>query len=101
MVTDKLEGSSEHRTGQEGVLKKTKEVAEITVSQLTSPCSQFFCLLISEKAVSGAVTADVLPFVLNHIFWTNQMEEQGQLRHTGFSEHYFCGIASISQQSGT
>lgn len=32
MVTDKLEGSSEHRTYQEGILKKTKEVAVISFS---------------------------------------------------------------------
>lgn len=53
MVTDQLEGSSEHRTDQEGILKKTKEVAMITVSPLTPPCSQFFGLLIAEKAVPG------------------------------------------------
>lgn len=75
MVADKLQGGSEHRTDQEGILKKTKEVAVLTASLITSPCSQFFGSLISEKAVSGTVTANVLPFVLNHVFWTIQMEE--------------------------
>lgn len=67
-MADKLEGNSEHRTYQEGVLEKTKDVAVITVSLLTAPCSQFSGILTSgkfaEKTVSARATADVLPFVL-------------------------------------
>lgn len=61
---DELESNSEHGTYQQGILKKRKKVAVVTVSLLTVHCFLFSGLLTSvtfaEKTVSARATANVL-----------------------------------------